>query len=189
MRVFLLSVALVLSVGCAKAPPTTPEVPSSSAATAQRAASSESISAAVVPIPTLQGRVNDFANILTPQERAELSSQLATYERETTHQIAILTVATLHGEPIESFSLRVANSWKLGQKGVDNGVLVTMVLQDHKARIELGKGLSRFVSDATAADIMNGLMVPEFRLKHYGKGIQRGVERLMDACRAYNVQR
>jgi uncharacterized protein len=94
-------------------------------------------------MPRLQGRVTDFADILTPQQRADLASQLATYELETTHQIAVLTVPTLRGEPIEPFSSRVANARKLCRKGLDNGVLVTVIPQDRKARIELGSGLSR----------------------------------------------
>lgn len=68
-------------------------------------------------VPKLQGRVNDYAGVLQRKTRTDLESRLARYERETTHQIAVLTVPSLGGEPIEAFSLRVANAWALGRRG------------------------------------------------------------------------
>jgi hypothetical protein len=89
-------------------------------------------------VPTLRGRVDDYAGLLQPQVREQLESRLARYEQETTHQIAILTVPSLHGESIEAFSRRVANTWALGRKGLDNGVLVTVAPTERSVRIELG---------------------------------------------------
>jgi uncharacterized membrane protein YgcG len=140
-----------------------------------------------VSIPHRSGHINDYAGLLTSKQRAELEARLAEYEAETTHQIAVLTVQSLQGESIESFSMRVANAWKLGRKGLDNGVLVTVALKDRKIRIELGSGLSQFVSDSIAAKIIDNSMTPEFRAGQYGRGIERGVERLMAECRAYKM--
>jgi uncharacterized protein len=165
MRAFALSFSLILMAPCIGAPQP----------------------ALDVPIPRLSGHVNDYADILTSKQRAELETRLAKYEAETTHQIAVLTVSSLQGASIESYSLRVANAWKLGRKGVDNGVLITVALKDRKTRIEIGSGLSRFVSDAVAAKIIDESMVPEFRTGRFGKGIERGVERLMAESRAYKV--
>lgn len=94
-------------------------------------------------VPKLQRRVNDYAGVLQRNTRTDLEARLARYERETTHQIAVLTVPSLGGEPIEAFSLRVANAWALGRRGVDNGVLVTIAPTEHQVRIELGKGMGR----------------------------------------------
>jgi uncharacterized protein len=136
-------------------------------------------------VPKLEGRVNDYAKILTSQEREALNATLAQYEIETTHQIVVLTVPSLDGEAIDTFSLRVANTWKLGRKGLDNGVLVTVAPTERRVRIELGIGMNRFVSDADAKRIIEETMAPEFRAGHFGKGITLGVERLMAECRAY----
>jgi uncharacterized protein len=82
----------------------------------------------------------------------------------------------------------VANAWKIGRKDLDNGVLVTVAPNDRKARIELGYGMNRFVSDTTAQQILADSMVPQFRAGRFGHGIELGVERLMEVCRAYKVQ-
>ena len=131
--------------------------------------------------------MNDYANVLTAQQRADLERRLGEYEAQTTHQIVVLTVPSLQGELIEAYSLRMANAWKLGRKDADNGVLLTVAPLDSKARIELGVGMSRFVSDATVARIMREAMIPHFRDRQFANGIEAGVERLMTECRAYKV--
>jgi uncharacterized protein len=138
-------------------------------------------------VPTLRGRVNDYASLLQPQVRGQLESSLARYEHETTHQIAILTVSSLHGEPIEAFSLRVAKAWALGRKGLDNGVLVTVAPTERLVRIELGIGMNRYVSDSDASRIIDEVMIPAFREGHYDTGLVQGIDRLFEACRAYKV--
>ena len=165
MRVLALFLALMLSAACLGAPP--PSV------------------AVQQPVPRLSGHVNDYAEILTSQQRSELEARLASYEAETGHQIGVLTVTSLQGEPIESFSLRVANAWKLGRKGHDDGVLLTVAPKDRQTRIEVGTGMALFVSDAVVAKIINESMIPWFRSDQFGKGIDRGVQRLMMECRAY----
>jgi uncharacterized membrane protein YgcG len=96
-------------------------------------------------VPRLDGRVTDVANMSSGPDRERLSGLLARYERETFHQIGVLLIPTLSGETIETYSLRVANSWKLGQKGLDNGILVTMAMKERAIRIELGVGFERFI--------------------------------------------
>lgn len=97
---------------------------------------------------------------------------LRSYEEETSHQIAILIIPTLSSENIESFSLRVANSWGLGQKDINNGILVTLAMKEKKFRIELGLGMARFISDATAQAIINNSMFPAFRKSDYAAGLE-----------------
>lgn len=138
-------------------------------------------------VPALRGRVNDYAGLLQPHVRERLESSLARYEHETTHQIAILTVPSLHGESIEVFSLRVANTWALGRRGIDNGVLVTVAPTERSVRIELGYGMNRYVSDSDAERIINEVMIPAFREGHYDIGLLRGIDRLFEACRVYKI--
>jgi uncharacterized protein len=138
-------------------------------------------------IPPLEGRVTDVAKVLSEADRERFSGLLARYERETSHQIGVLLIPTLSGETIESFSLRVANSWKLGQKGLDNGILVTLAMNERAVRIELGVGMQKFISNATAQSIINNSMVPAFRKGDYAGGLQTGLEQLMNEGRRFVV--
>jgi uncharacterized protein len=140
-----------------------------------------------LPIPRLEGRVTDVAKVLSDVDRGHLSGLLARYERDTSHQIGVLLIPTLAGETIESYSLRVANSWKLGQKGLDNGILVTMAMKERAVRIELGLGFERYISNAAAEAIVRNAMVPAFRRGDYAGGLQAGVEELMREARRFVV--
>jgi uncharacterized protein len=110
---------------------------------------------------------------------------LANYERETSHQIGILLIPTLSGESIKSFSLRVAHSWKVGQKGLDNGILVTVAMDERAVRIELGLGMQRFISKAAAQSIIKNSMMPAFRRGDYAGGLHAGLEQLMSDGRRF----
>ena len=139
-------------------------------------------------VPQLTGRVNDYAGILSVGARREIEDSLARYESETTHQIAVLTVTSLRDEPIEAFSLRVASTWGLGRKGLDNGVLVTIASNERRVRIELGNGMARFVSEAQASSVIDS-MTPLFRSGNFDGALRLGLGRLMGACRAYRVDK
>jgi uncharacterized protein len=135
--------------------------------------------------PAPVGRVVDQAAVLSPQERVSLNQLLVGYERETTHQIAVLTVQSLSGEAIETFSLRVANTWGLGRKGVDNGILIVLAPNEHEVRIEVGRGFERYISNLRADEIIRTQMLPAFRQQEYFKGLERGIQQLMDDGRAF----
>lgn len=137
--------------------------------------------------PVLIGRVNDTAKVLTLSERQRLSDLLATYERETHHQIVVLTVPNLSGESIEAYSLRVANSWGIGKKGFDDGILVTLSMAEHNVRIEPGKGMQRYISDANAKAINKEDMIPAFRNGGIAEGLDNGLRRPMAGARRYVI--
>ena len=139
--------------------------------------------------PPHQGHVTDVANVLSATDRDRLASMLGRYERETTHQIVVLLVPTLSGESIDSFSLRVANSWRLGQKGIDNGVLVTLAMKEKGIRIELGRAIEKVISNAAAQSIIQESMVPAFRKGDYAGGLQAGLDRLMKEGRKFRAPR
>lgn len=136
-------------------------------------------------VPQLAGRVTDLATVLSAEDHLLLTQMLANYERETTHQIAVLTVPTLSGEAIEVFSLRTANAWALGRKSVNNGILVVLAPSERKVRIELGLGFEPYISDAQANEIIQTQMLPAFREKAYSKGLERGLQQLMRQGRAF----
>jgi uncharacterized protein len=138
--------------------------------------------------PRLEGWVTDLANVLSADQRQRLATKLAEYEKQTSHQIVVLTVPTLAGERIESFSLRVANAAGIGQRGVDNGVLVALAMKERAVRIELGYGFERHVSNDRARQII-ATMTPAFRNADYFGGLERGLDALMADGRRFVVPR
>ena len=92
-------------------------------------------------VPSMNGPVNDKAGILRSSEETELAAFLNSVNNQTSVQIAVLTIPSLEGESLEDYSIRVVDSWKLGQKDTDNGVLLLIALEDRKIRIEVGYGL------------------------------------------------
>src|SRR6185369_5936882 len=98
-------------------------------------------------VPLLIGRINDQARMLSPESRQQLERKLAAFERETSNQVVVLTIESLQGDNIDQFSIRVAESWKIGQQGRDNGVLLVLAKEERKVRIEVGLGLQGVLPD------------------------------------------
>ena len=135
--------------------------------------------------PRLADRVTDLAKVLSADEKAALTAMLAGYEKETTHQLAVLTIPTLSGESIDAYAMRVANAWGLGRKGVDNGMRVVLAMAERQVRLQLGYGFERYISNAQAAEIIRTIMVPSFRRSEYAKGLEQGLNELMRQGRAF----
>lgn len=133
-------------------------------------------------IPQLWGtQVHDEAKILSAETIHKLESQLTAYEDSTSNQIAILTVLSLDGEPIESYSMRVAEEWKLGTKEKDNGVLLLIAVDDHKIRIEVGYGLEGVLTDAISSRIIRNEIAPAFRQNEYDQGVINAIHAMIAA--------
>lgn len=130
-------------------------------------------------VPYLTGRVVDNAEILNAETRTRLTEALRQHEQKTGNQIAVLTVPTIHGESVEEYAVRVFEQWKLGQKGKDNGLLVLVVPQDRRMRIEVGYGLEGVVTDAHASWIIRNVMTPRFRDGDFNGGVASGVDALI----------
>jgi uncharacterized protein len=134
-------------------------------------------------VPPLRGRVNDLAGML-PADRAQaLEERLAAFERDTGHQIVLLTIPSLQGDALEDFSIRVAEAWKVGQKGFDNGAILVVVRDDRKLRIEVGYGLEGVLPDAIAKRIISEVIVPRFRENDYAGGIEAGLNAIMSVTK------
>jgi uncharacterized protein len=130
-------------------------------------------------VPPLRGRVNDYAGVMRPDQAQALESQLAQFEQDTGHQVAVLTIPTLEGEDIEGFSIRVAENWKIGKKGFDNGVILAVAIKDRKLRLEVGYGLEGVLPDAIAKRITSDYIVPRFRTQDYAGGIIAGIDAVL----------
>lgn len=129
-------------------------------------------------IPALTGRIVDNANIITRKDREEITGYLESLENSTGAQVAVLTIDSLNGDSIEDFSMKVAESWRLGQKDKDNGVLIVVALNDHKARIEVGYGLEGTLTDTKCGLILRNVIIQEFRNGDYSEGILKGVKNI-----------
>lgn len=132
-------------------------------------------------VPSLDGRVNDHAGLLPPERAQQLDQRLAEYETKTGHQFVLLTVDSLEGDPLEDFSLRTVEKWKVGRKKVDDGLLLLVVKKERKVRIEVGYGLEGSIPDATSSRIIRGVIAPAFRANNYAGGIEQAFSALMKA--------
>jgi uncharacterized protein len=132
-------------------------------------------------VPFLAGRVNDTAGLLSREAAGNLEAVLKAHEDSTSNQVAILTIPTLDGEDLEAFSLRVAETWKLGQKGKDNGVLLLIARDERSVRIEVGRGLEGDLPDITCGLIIRREIVPRFRDGDFDGGITAGANAILAA--------
>src|SRR5688500_3710662 len=135
--------------------------------------------ASAVDVPPLRGRVNDYASVMSQEQGRSLESQLAQLEQDTGHQVAVLTIPTLDVGDIEGFSIRVAESWKIGKKGFDNGVILVVAVKDRRLRLEVGYGLEGVLPDAIAKTITSNYIVPRFRSQDYAGGIVAGIDAVL----------
>ena len=130
-------------------------------------------------VPPLTGRVVDLAHVLPPNTVESLTARLKAHEETTSNQVTVLVLPSLEGEPLESFSHRVATTWKLGQKGTDNGVLLLVAMKERKIRIEVGYGLEGALTDARSAQIIRNEIVPRFRAGDAPGGVAAGVDAIL----------
>jgi uncharacterized protein len=134
-------------------------------------------------VPALKGRVNDYAAILSPATRSQLEQTLAAFETTESTQIVILTIASLQGESIETFSLQVAERWRIGQKPLDNGAILLIAKNDRKLRIEVGYGLEGRLTDLLAGRIIRDTILPHFKAGDFDQGVISGVQAMMAAVK------
>ena len=134
-------------------------------------------------IPKPRGYVNDTAGLLSAGTRQQLEQSLADFQRSDSTQIAVLTVPSLEGEDLEGYSIRVAQTWGIGQKGKDNGALLLVAKAERKVRIEVGYGLEDRLTDLLAGRIVDQEIVPRFKTGDFDGGIRAGVQAMAAAVR------
>jgi uncharacterized protein len=137
------------------------------------------LAALAADVPYLTGRVVDNAEILGTATKQRLASQLKTFEDQTAIQVVVLTVPSLEGESVESYAEQVFNTWKLGKKDKDNGVLVLVAPNERRMRIEVGYGLEGSLTDVAASRIIRNVMTPRFKEGNYNAGVEAGVKAIV----------
>jgi uncharacterized protein len=134
-------------------------------------------------LPEPKGRVSDYTSTLSSSQIETLDRTLAEFENQTTNQIAVVLIPTLAGDSLEDYSIRLAEKWQIGQKGRDNGVILLIVTQDRKIRIEVGYGLEGVLPDSLAGDIIRQVIAPRFREGRFFEGVEAGVSAIMAATK------
>jgi uncharacterized protein len=126
--------------------------------------------------------VNDFANILLPEQASILEQRLDAFDDSTSNQIAIVTIPTLGDYDIETYSNKLFREWGIGTSKHDNGILILVAVNDHRMRIEVGRGLEGAIPDVTAKDIIDNDLAPNFRENNYYRGFDEAISSLSKAA-------
>ena len=134
-------------------------------------------------VPALKKRVNDYAGILSSTTEGQLETTLRDLEQTDSTQIVVLTLRSLEGDSIEDFSMRVAESWQIGQKGSDNGALLIISIKDRKIRIEVGYGLEGTLTDLVAGRIIRNVIAPQFKAGNFDQGVANGIQSMIQVVR------
>lgn len=126
-------------------------------------------------VPATPHPVNDYAKVLTLDEKEVVAEKLVTLKKETGVQLGILIVDTLDGTPIEVAAIKVAEAWKLGSKTNDGGILLMLSIKDRKSRLEIGRGLEGFLTDANSKEILYA-MRPYLKSSSYAAALNFAVD-------------
>lgn len=125
------------------------------------------------------GFVNDFASVLTPESRVSMETKIASLQKSSGIEIAVVTVRSLGNDTVENYAVKLFEDWKIGNAEKDNGLLVLVAPNDRKARIEIGYGLEGVITDLQANKIMQNVMIPAFKDNDYSRGTEGAVDAII----------
>lgn len=138
--------------------------------------------AAETPIPAPPQRwLTDTVGFLSPDAAAELDARLEGFERASGHQVVVYIGASTGGVPIEDWGVRAFAAWRIGRKGLDDGLVLFIMAADQRLRVEVGYGLEALVPDALAGRIINDAMVPLLQRGDNDGAVRAAVDRLIAA--------
>lgn len=127
-------------------------------------------------IPNPPRLVNDFSNSLNPQQLSNLEKKLRAYNDSTSTQVTIVMVKSVGPYDISDYTFQLGDKWGIGQKDLDNGVLILAAMEDRKVFIATGYGMEGVLPDALAKRIVNQLIVPNFRMEDYYTGLDKATD-------------
>jgi len=138
-------------------------------------------------LPKPAGRITDLANVIDAGTEADLDRRIDGLEQKTSSEIAVVTVPSLDGVPVEDYAVRLFKEWGVGQARQDNGVLVLVAPNEREMRIEVGYGLEGILPDGLAGQIIREQFIPRFREDDYNGGIRDGVVRVIEIVERQQV--
>src|SRR5207245_9976057 len=125
--------------------------------------------------------INDYAGVLSAEDRARLEDKLRAREQGSSNQVVVAIFRSLQGESLEDYSIRLGQAWRIGQKGLDNGVIFLVFTEDRKMRLEVGYGLESKLTDAISSQILRQAVAPRFREGKIADGIAAGLDAIDQA--------
>ena len=129
------------------------------------------------------GFVNDFAQMISDEQKQNLEIKLQNFEKETSNELSVVTINSLQGDTIENFAEKLFKDLGIGKEDKDDGVLLLISLEDKKMRIETGYGLEGALTDAQSFIIIDSILKPAFRLGNYYDGIDRATNAIIDGSK------
>src|SRR6185503_6541331 len=133
--------------------------------------------------PTPNHYFSDYANVVSSSDAHRIDEKLRRFDEESSNQVLVVVFPELPSASMEDFTARAAQSWRVGRKKLDNGVVLFVFIKDRKMRIEVGYGLEGALPDATANGIIRDVMAPRFRQGDYGGGLDAAVDAIIAATR------
>ncbi len=141
----------------------------------------------IPPAPTQSIYVQDYAGVIDSETKSKINSLGSKLAAKTKAQIVVVTVKSLEGVPVETYALEILRKWGIGDKQLNNGVLLLIAVNDRQSRIEVGYGLEGALNDAKTGAIQDSYMIPYFTANDYNKGIWNGYQALVSiAAKEYN---
>ena len=137
--------------------------------------------ATVFEFPKAEGYINDFGKLLTDEEEKSLSKIAADFEQRTTTQIAVVTVETTRPfASTEAYATKLFNTWGIGQKDKNNGVLLLIVIEEHTVRIEVGLGLEKSLPNDKCKEILQTIVTPRLKEKAFYEAAKNGMQAIIN---------
>lgn len=131
-----------------------------------------------ISFPKPVGFVNDFASLYSSRFRVDLEENLTAFKNQTGAEIAVVTIQSLAGADIDTYAVKLFENWKIGRKGLDNGILILIAKDERKIRIEVGYGIESYVTDGRAGEIIRNKMAPAFKSDDYEGGTLAAIGQL-----------
>ncbi len=145
------------------------------------------VPAFAMDFPEPEGHVSDFANILSSETKQKLEQQLVQLEKDSSIELAVVTVESLEGATVDDYAVRLFEEWQIGKEDKDNGVLLLIYPGDRKLRIEVGYGLEPLLTDSKAGRIIRNIITPEFKNENYDQGVTEGVAAIIGVVHGEEV--
>lgn len=131
-------------------------------------------------VPKTIGYVNDFANVIDDNVERQLEQTISDYEKQTSNEIVLVTIASLEGESIESFTMRLAEDCKVGKADKDNGIILLFAIEEKRVRLEVGYGLEGVINDAKAGRLLDDFVVEYRDEGNYTEAAKNGIEGIIE---------